>query len=348
VFAAGLIPFFLRAYPAERMDKTKKGLLLSSTASSTHNKRFVASSSTTAASSSAPSMASSSSAAASSQSILTSMRRHLPKATHGHLDTLSEWSRFRTAKKFEREQQHHHHHQYGRMGASGGSGGPSSGNVFKVQVPAKLMLVALAVFLVVPVSIFGWKETHWKVQKEKEDLHHHHHIRGGVAKDSSSYDPQWMEHNLYKKEPEQQEKQQPEPPSAVSPAAEEAEEGAAATAAEGADAGEPTFAADATLDASKEGGTSISNIDGAGTNSTGSDVVEPPPTTGGEILTAEAAGHEVAAAAGVSDVPATDAVTGEGLGNEEEEKESRAASGNGEEAPAENGMAQRPNPPGPT
>jgi hypothetical protein len=160
----------------------------------------------------------------SSQSLLTSMRRHLPKATHGHLDTLSEWGRFRTAKKFERElqqqqqqQQQQHSHLYGRMGPSGG-GGSSNSSVFRVQVPARLVVVALAVFLVVPVSIFGWKETHWKVPKDNQDLHHQH-VRGGGHGDKDSYDPQWMEHNLYKKErqedPDQGERQSPASPTAA-------------------------------------------------------------------------------------------------------------------------------------
>jgi hypothetical protein len=135
--------------------------------------------------------------------------RQLSKATHAqYLSTLSEWSRFRAAKKFDPPSGP----GGGGGGAAGRGGGGSSSaggssSSFRVQVPKRLVVAVASVFLFLPLSLFGWKEVHDATTNDQARNKRKKLLRGSgsssTRRDPLGYveDPhQWMESHLFKKE----------------------------------------------------------------------------------------------------------------------------------------------------
>ncbi|GKY98742.1 hypothetical protein MPSEU_000830500 [Mayamaea pseudoterrestris] len=66
---------------------------------------------------------------------------------------------------------------------------------FRVQIPVRLMYIVLAVFLIIPILVFGWKETHLpnklKLQQEQAQT-----VRLRRSDAQARQDSNWMEEHL--------------------------------------------------------------------------------------------------------------------------------------------------------
>ncbi|GKY98301.1 hypothetical protein MPSEU_000787700 [Mayamaea pseudoterrestris] len=66
---------------------------------------------------------------------------------------------------------------------------------FRVQIPVRLMYTVLAVFLIIPILVFGWKETHLpnKLKLQQEQTHT---VRLRRSDAQARQDSNWMEEHL--------------------------------------------------------------------------------------------------------------------------------------------------------
>lgn len=125
--------------------------------------------------------------------VLSSMRRHLPKVAHTHLDAMADWTRFKATKRSERLQQ--------VQQAQAQQQSQSSAKTFRVQMPARLLVWTCGIFLVIPLSLFGWKELHMAPHEHVQHLRDssvaaHHPVTPGHIH-SQVEDAHWIEDHLY-------------------------------------------------------------------------------------------------------------------------------------------------------